>query len=118
MKARKIESTPEAWEAGRLGRDAAHAQAAPEEVQALVDESLGLQMISIRLQKELIDDYKKIAEFRGVGYQPLMREALKRFVDAECQDSSIDNTASLRGHTNPYVQSSIERARSAKRGRV
>jgi uncharacterized protein (DUF4415 family) len=90
MKARKIESTPEAWEDGRLGRDAAHAKAAPQEMQALVDESLGLQMISIRLQKDLIEDYKKIADFRGVGYQPLMRDALKRFVDAEFKKMALE----------------------------
>lgn len=90
MNARKIESTPEAWKEGRLGRDAAHAKPAPQEVQALVDESLGLQMISIRLQKDLIDDYKKIADFRGVGYQPLMREALKRFVDAEFKKMALE----------------------------
>jgi uncharacterized protein (DUF4415 family) len=90
MEARKIESTPEAWEEGRLGRDAVHAKAAPEEVQALVDESLGLQMVSIRLQKDLIEDYKKIADFRGVGYQPLMREALKRFVDAEFKKMALE----------------------------
>jgi len=90
MSARKIESTPEAWEDGLLGRDAAHSSAAPEEVQVLVDESLGLQMISIRLQKELIDDYKKIADFRGVGYQPLMREALKRFAEAEFKKMALE----------------------------
>ncbi len=42
-----------------------------------------MQMISIRLHKELIEDFKKIAEFRGIGYQPLMRDALQRFAAAE-----------------------------------
>jgi hypothetical protein len=90
MKTRKIESTPEAWEDGRLGRDEAHAQMAPPELQALVDDSLGLQMISIRLQKELIEDYKKLAEFRGVGYQPLMREALQRFAATEFRKMALE----------------------------
>lgn len=73
MSKSKIECTADAWETGLLGRDMEHAKA-PREMEAAVDESLGMQMISIRLQKELIDDLKKIAEFRGVAYQPLMRE--------------------------------------------
>jgi uncharacterized protein (DUF4415 family) len=89
MSTSKIESTADAWESGRLGRDEAHAKPAPAEFDSLVDDSLGLQMISIRLQKELIEDFK-IAEFRGVGYQPLMRDALKRFVDAEFKRMAIE----------------------------
>lgn len=79
----KIESTVEAWESGKLGRDAAHAKRAPKELEQQVDEALGLQAISIRLHKELIDDFKFIAKVHGIGYQPLMRDALKRFADAE-----------------------------------
>jgi uncharacterized protein (DUF4415 family) len=90
MNATKIQSTSEDWENGRLGRDEAHAQSAPHELTRQVDESLGLQMISIRLQKELIEDYKRIAEFYGVGYQPLMRDALKRFAEAEFKKMAIE----------------------------
>ena len=89
MTARKIDSTPEAWESGRLGRDEAHVKTAPQELEPMVDDGMGLQMISIRLQKDLIDDFKKIAEFRGIGYQPLMREALRRFVDAEIEYANL-----------------------------
>jgi uncharacterized protein (DUF4415 family) len=90
MKTPKIKGTPEGWEDGRLGRDEAHAQPAPKELAQQIDEGLGLQMISIRLQKELIEDYKKIAEFHGVGYQPLMRDALKRFADVEFKKIAIE----------------------------
>jgi predicted DNA binding CopG/RHH family protein len=83
MSKAKIEDTAEAWESGQLGRDIEHAKPAPQALEAQIDESLGMQMISIRLPKDLIDDFKKIAECRGVGYQPLMREALQRFVVAE-----------------------------------
>jgi len=89
----KIKSTSEAWEEGRLGRDEAHAQAAPKELARQIDDGLGLQMISIRLQKELIEDYKKIAEFHGVGYQPLMRDALKRFAEAEFKKMAIKDAS-------------------------
>jgi hypothetical protein len=35
------------------------------------------------LQKSLIEDFKAIASLNGIGYQPLMRQILKRFVDCE-----------------------------------
>lgn len=77
-----IESTTEAWESGRLGRDEQHAKLAPQS-SAELDDILGLQMISIRLSKDLIESFKLLGEKYGMGYQPLMREALKRFADAE-----------------------------------
>lgn len=79
----QIEGTPQAWESGALGRDAAHAKRAPKELEQKIDDALGLQAISIRLNKELIEDFKFIAKFHGIGYQPLMRDALKRFAEAE-----------------------------------
>lgn len=41
-----------------------------------IDESLGLQTISIRLQKKLIKDLKTLAEENGIGYQPYIRQLL------------------------------------------
>lgn len=83
MKKSKIAGTAEAWESGVLGRDAAHAVRAPAELVGEVDEALGLQMISIRLPKELIEEFKMVATYHNVGYQPLMRDALKRFASSE-----------------------------------
>ena len=79
----KEKSPADSWDNGDLGRDPAHAKAAPEETNKAVDEALGLQMISIRLPKELIEDFKSLAQYHGLGYQPLMRDALKRFASAE-----------------------------------
>lgn len=76
----KIESTDEAWESGALGADESHVRAAPADLEASIDASLGLQSISIRLPKQLIEAYKLIAAHHGVGYQPLMRDILQRFV--------------------------------------
>jgi len=76
----KIEDTDEAWESGRLGTDAAYCRVASADMTTAIDSSLGLQAISIRLPKELIDAYKFIAAHHGVGYQPLMRDILQRFV--------------------------------------
>jgi hypothetical protein len=48
-------------------------------VQREIDDALGLQAISIRLQKDLIGRFKELSLERGIGYQPLMRYALERF---------------------------------------
>ena len=79
----KIPASDEAWENGELGRDAEHAKQAGEDIESQIDEALELQLISIRLQKSLIDDFKYIATLNGIGYQPLMRQVLKRFADCE-----------------------------------
>ena len=43
-----------------------------------------MKMISIRLPADLIQAFKDISEFRGISaYQPLMRDALKRFAESE-----------------------------------
>ena len=81
-KPKKIDSTIEAWENGQLGRDENYVEKVTIEP-SLVDDSLELQMISIRLQKGLLDDLKNIAQIRGIGYQPLIKQVLKRFADAE-----------------------------------
>ncbi|WP_081300996.1 CopG family antitoxin [Aliivibrio fischeri] len=72
----------EDWESGALGRSDEFVKKSQHDNSKL-DDKLGLQMISIRLQKSLIEDLKDIAELNGIGYQPLMKQILKRFVDAE-----------------------------------
>ena len=47
----QIENTTEAWESGELGRDIKHARVVDKVIGAQIDEALGLQMISIRLEK-------------------------------------------------------------------
>lgn len=79
----KIEDTIEAWEEGHLGADENFVQRVSAETQSSIDDTMGLQAISIRLPKELIENFKLIAKIHGMGYQPLMREALKRFAVAE-----------------------------------
>lgn len=76
-------TAPDPWESGELGRDERYVERATPELQKEVEESLELQMISIRLQKALLNDLKFIAEYRGLGYQPLIREVLLRFARGE-----------------------------------
>lgn len=78
-----IPDTSEAWEAGALGLAEEYAAVAPESRKQQIDDLLGLKLISIRLENDLIDKFKLIAKIHGMGYQPLMREVLKRFADSE-----------------------------------
>lgn len=48
-----------------------------------IDEAVGLQMISIRLERALLGNLKLIAKHHGVGYQPLIRDLLNRFARSE-----------------------------------
>ena len=84
MSTGKIADTCEAWEEGLLGRDENHIVRVSDKEQKAMDEALGLKMISIRLPADLIQAYKDISAHRGLyGYQPLMRDILKRFAEAE-----------------------------------
>lgn len=83
IKKAKLENSAEAWERGELGSDLKHARAVDRKIGTQIDEALGLQMISIRLDQDLIESYKLLGAKYDMGYQPLMREALKRFVEGE-----------------------------------
>ncbi len=80
MATAKIKDTTESWDNGELGRDEQFVAVAEESHETALDEALELQSISIRLPKDMIRNYKLIADFHGVGYQPLMRDVLHRFV--------------------------------------
>ena len=73
-------SPEEAWDNRDLGASEEHVRKASPEREKALDERLGLQTISIRLQKSLIDDLKKLAEEDGIGYQPYVRQVLTRHV--------------------------------------
>lgn len=76
----KIAGTEQAWEERQLGASAEHAEVAGAEHLTALNEALGMQSISIRMPKEMIDAYKLIGAHHGVGYQPLMRDILQRFI--------------------------------------
>lgn len=79
----KIDASDEAWDSGELGFDEAHVGVVKEDIESMINESLDLRPVSIRLQKSLIEDFKMIAGLHGIGYQPLMRQVLTRFADCE-----------------------------------
>jgi hypothetical protein len=86
MHTSKIENTAEAWDSRALGASAAYVGVADIAHEQSLDQALALQSISIRLPKQLIEQYKLIAHFHGVGYQPLMRDILTRFVPNALQE--------------------------------
>ena len=88
-KTKKILGTDEAWERGALGQSAEHAKRVSDDMAKEIDEALGLQMISIRLSKSTIDTYKTLAKMHGVGYQPMMRDVLERWVVGEMKQMLV-----------------------------
>ena len=73
----------DALEDGKLGRDEKFVKVADAAEGDAVDEALGLKLISIRLPKKLINQFKLIGHFHGVGYQPLMRDIMERYARNE-----------------------------------
>ena len=86
MNTSKIEITAEAWDSRALGASATHVAVAGTAYEQALDKTLELQYTSISLPKQLIEQYKLIAHFHGVGYQPLMRDILTRFVPNALQE--------------------------------
>ena len=78
-----IQNTAEVWENGELGREAKYAEASPKEIDIQVDKALDLETISIRLEKDLIESFKILEKKYDVSYKPLMRHALKRFIQSQ-----------------------------------
>lgn len=79
----RIESDT-AWDEGKLGRDDDHVEAVDMSgaIDNALNEAVKLRSISIRLEEQLIKDLKMIADQHCLGYQPLIRQLLKRFVTA------------------------------------
>jgi hypothetical protein len=70
----------ELWETKQLGADPQFARRVSPEKAQEIDDSLGLQAISIRLQKELVEQIKELAKQDGIGYQPYIRQVLTRHI--------------------------------------
>lgn len=107
----------EKWESGEYGKSMEHARVVDEAVSDALDESLGLQLVSIRLQRSLIKNLKLIAKYRGVAYQPLVRDLLNRFATSELKDIFHELEAAQRKATEQeetIVSTFIEREQARK----
>jgi predicted DNA binding CopG/RHH family protein len=72
----------ELWETRKLGASVKHAERISEEEDKEIDDSLGLQAVTMRLQKELVEQLKVLAKKEGLGYQPYIRQLLTRHVSS------------------------------------
>ncbi len=70
----------ELWESGQLGASEEFVRQVPAEKTKEIQESLGLQPVTVRLQKELVEQLNVLAKQEGLGYQPLIRHILTRYV--------------------------------------
>ncbi|MDO8989201.1 MAG: hypothetical protein Q7U91_06170 [Sideroxyarcus sp.] len=108
----KIPDTEEAWLSGELGTDEEFVAVAPDDDESLINDQLDLQPISIRLEKSLIEDFKLIAAMHGLGYQPLMRQSLKRFADCEKKRILREAAADMAARKKAEKESQVEASSS------
>jgi predicted DNA binding CopG/RHH family protein len=80
-KLEELTADAELWDSRQLGASAEHMKVVSDEEQKDIEDSLGLQMISIRLSKTLIEQLKELARLEGIGYQPLIRTILTQFAE-------------------------------------
>ncbi|MGQ0511206.1 MAG: hypothetical protein ACT4P9_11400 [Betaproteobacteria bacterium] len=113
----KALTSGEAWESGRLGQDEEHARRTEEGADKSLDNALNLQLISIRLPKTLINDLKIIAKLEGIGYQPLIRQLLSRFVIAEKKRVLLDALEATRSQEKALAREDRAIAKEEKRQR-
>ena len=74
----------EPWDEEALGSDPESMKVVDKETAAKLDDEAGTQLISIRMQKSMVDAFKAIASAnKGIGYQTLMKQILQRFIDGE-----------------------------------
>lgn len=70
------------WDSRQRGAQEEFVKRADPKHSKSVDDSLGLEPITIRLQKELVRELKTIAAEKGLAYQPLVRQILTTYVAA------------------------------------
>lgn len=88
------------------------------ELEAALDNALDLHPISIRLQKNLIDNLRALAQLHGLGYQPLIRQVLTRWVNSELKQMVVrraNEAAEERGVRPAQSRSSTAKSPSAGR---
>jgi len=76
-------ASDEAWDNRELGATESFVRKASPEHEKSLDDKLELQIISIRLQKNLIEELKDLAGEDGLGYQPYIRQLLTHHVRNE-----------------------------------
>ena len=88
----RIEDTIEAWETGQLGADEAFAipYNLTKEENNQIDEALDLEEVTIRLEQEVIEQYKLIATVNNINYKTAIRSIIKAYANFQAK-SIIDD---------------------------
>lgn len=111
----RFHESVEAWEEGKLGKDKKFAEKADVALEQSLDDAIGMQMISIRLQRKLIESLKIVAKHHGIGYQPLIRQLLTRFVMAEFKNMLNEAKASEEMHAGKPAKASVAAKEKSKK---
>ncbi|NYE27308.1 vacuolar-type H+-ATPase subunit C/Vma6 [Rhodanobacter sp. K2T2] len=108
----KIPGSDANWEEGVLGLNESTAERADAEETAAIERATGtnMQPISMRLPQDLINVLKEIAKYRGIGYQPMVRDLLQRWavgeiktilnerlIEAQKREEEVEKLPSLAG---------------------
>lgn len=110
-----IESRKEEQDSREPGATEEFAAIAPNDVQALTDGRVDFQPISIRLEKSLVEDFKLIASMYGIGYQPLMRQILKRFADSEKKQILREAASKMKSMRKEALRGAASKMKSMKK---
>lgn len=86
-KKRPLVGSVEQWENREVGAEEEFVSVAPAGHQDELDAATGLRAISIRVPCELIEQYKAAGAVLGVGYQPLMRDAMQRVIKSYLEEA-------------------------------
>lgn len=81
---KKIVGTPEAWEDGSLGREDEFVRVSKNVDDAALNDAAGLQPISIRLQKSLIEEGAQVGKHRKGTSKPKDHGYRKNSADGNC----------------------------------
>jgi predicted DNA binding CopG/RHH family protein len=111
----KHASGVDAWDSGDLGRDEQFVKLADPSALTALEKALNLKMISIRLPEDLIENLKLIGLANNVGYQPLIRDVLDRFVVCEIKQMMQDAIKRRKEQSKKLEQEKAEVQKSMNR---
>jgi predicted DNA binding CopG/RHH family protein len=97
-----IPAIVETWDDEGLGADLESMKVVDKTTAEALDDAAGTQLISIRMNKSMVDAFKVIASAnKGIGYQTLMKQILQRFIEGEMKRVWSEHLAGLAQEATP-----------------
>lgn len=110
-----IPASDEGWDSDTPDAEAEFMKVVEGTAASAADDAAGTQLVSIRMQKSMIDAFKAIAASNnGIGYQTLMKQILHRFIDSEMKRVWKQHLAQQLG-SQAQVEAEPESPRQRKR---